>query len=118
MSKKEQVKNGVVASIDDATSKIAAIKDLIFGDNIQEYNHEFENIKADILKKKKELEAFIDDTKRELLQSIDSMGTDVNIRITELEDKLAEKADDLDAKKIDRELLGNLLIKLGEKITQ
>ncbi|WP_055447025.1 hypothetical protein [Lacinutrix mariniflava] len=104
-------------SANDPTSKIDAIKQLIFGENIQEYNHEFEAVKKDILDKKKELENLIDDVKVELLQNIDNLSTDINIRITELENTLDDKADALDEKKLDRKLFGDLLIKLGEKIS-
>lgn len=100
----------------DPTSKIEAIKNLIFGENIQEYNTEFEAVKKDITQKKKELEALIEDTRTELMQTIDNLGTDVNIRITELENSLQDKADTLDQKKVDRSTLGKLLIQLGEKI--
>ena len=101
----------------DPTSKIDAIKQLIFGENIQEYNHEFEAVKLDILNKKKELENLVDDVKAELLQNIDNLSTDINIRITELENTFEDKADALDEKKLDRKILGDLLIKLGEKIS-
>ena len=101
----------------DPTSKIDAIKQLIFGENIQEYDHEFEAVKKDILSKKKELESLIDDVKIELLQNIDNLSTDINIRITELENTFDDKTDALDEKKLDRKLFGDLLIKLGEKIS-
>lgn len=99
-------------------SKIEAIKNLIFGENIAEYNSEFEDIKADIDKKKKNLEALIETTKIELNQAIDNLGTDLNIRITELEDSLENKMGNLDEKKVDRKLLGELLVKLGNKISE
>ena len=105
-------------NLTDPTSKIDAIKQLIFGENIQEYNSEFEAVKQDILSKKKELENLIEDVKSELLQNIDNLSTDINIRITELENTLEDKADALDDKKLDRKLFGDLLIKLGEKISQ
>lgn len=100
----------------DPTSKIEAIKNLIFGENIQEYNTEFDSVKKDILQKKKELQALIEDTRTELMQTIDNLGTDVNIRITELENSLQEKADTLDQDKVDKSTLGKLLIQIGEKI--
>lgn len=105
-------------NVSDPSSKIDAIKQLIFGENIQEYNSEFEAVKQDILNKKQELENLIDDVKAELLQNIDNLSTDINIRITELENTLEDKADALDDKKLDRRLFGDLLIKLGEKISQ
>lgn len=113
--KQEQQVNGTHL---DNPSKIDTIKQLLFGDNIQEYNSEFEAVKIDILKKKKELQAVIDDVRSELLQSIDNLSTDVNIRITDLEDTLNSKIDDFDDKKLDKNILGELLINLGEKISK
>ncbi|MFP4845436.1 fructose 1,6-bisphosphatase [Winogradskyella sp. PE311] len=104
-------------SVKDQNSKIDAIKELIFGENIQAYDSEFETLKADINAKKKELEHLIDDVKSELLQKIDSLGTDLNIRITEVEDSLNEKVENLEETKVNRKLLGDLFIKLGEKIS-
>jgi len=107
--------NTIIAN--DQSSKIDAIKQLIFGDSIQEYDHEFENVKEDILNKKKELESLIENIKAELLQNIDNLSTDVNIRVSDIENGINDKAEALDKKKIDRKLLGDLLIKLGEKIS-
>lgn len=117
MSKQDNTKADNINTT-DPTSKIDAIKQLIFGENIQEYNSEFEAVKQDILNKKKELEALMDDVKAELLQNIDNLSTDINIRITDLENTLNEKAEDLNEKKVDRRQLGELLITLGEKISQ
>ncbi|RAJ14987.1 fructose 1,6-bisphosphatase [Olleya aquimaris] len=102
----------------EAASKIDAIKQLIFGENMQAYDSEFETLKKDILAKKQELEALVDEVKSELLQNIDNLSTDINIRITELENTFEDKAEALDNKKVDRKLLGDLLTKLGEKISQ
>jgi len=103
-------------SITDPSTKIEAIKNLIFGENIQEYNSEFDNIKNDILSKKKALENLIEEVRSELIQNIDNLSTDLNIRITELESNIENKLDDLNEKKVDRRQLGQLLITLGEKI--
>ena len=102
----------------DNSSKIDAIKNLIFGDNIQEYDSEFQAVKDDIVSKKQELENLIDETRSELMQAIDSLSTDLNIRITDLEDALNKRVDSIDDKKLDRKQLGKLLMNLGEKISQ
>ena len=99
-------------------SKIEAIKNLIFGENIAEYDNEFEAIKNDIIKKKMALEDLIATTQTELNEAIDNLSTDVNIRITKLEDDLAAKFENLNEKKVDRKQLGDLLIKLGSKISE
>lgn len=101
----------------DAISKIDAIKNLIFGDNIEQYNSEFETVKKEIDAQKEKLENYIDEVRNELMQSIDSLSTDVNIRITDLEDSLNAKIEALTEEKVDRKQLGKLLINLGEKIS-
>ncbi len=103
-------------STEDSSSKLEAIKNLIFGENIAEYNSEFETLKRDIDSKKKDLESYIDEVRKELMQSIDNLSTDVNIRITDLENSLQDKTDTLNNKKVDKKVLGQLLVSLGEKI--
>jgi len=101
----------------EADSKIEAIKNLIFGDNIQAYNSEFESLKQDILDKKKDLEDLIEEVSSELRKSIDDVSTDVNIRITDLEKSLEGKIENLETKSVDKDLLGKLLIDLGKKVS-
>ena len=101
----------------DSSSKIEAIKNLIFGENIEQYDSEFDTLKKDLDKKKKQLEDYIDEVRNELMQSIDSLSTDVNIRITDLEDSLNAKAEQIAEDKMDRRELGKILISLGEKIS-
>ncbi len=101
-----------------ANSKIEAIKNLIFGENIQEYNHEFDTLKADITKKREELLAYVDDARKEIMTAVDNLSTDVSIRISDLEAALDDKVNDLDNRKVSRESLGKMLISLGEKIKE
>lgn len=100
----------------DSSSRIEAIKNLLFGENIQQYNSEFEDVKNDILEKRKELVALIEDTRDELSKAIDSLSTDLNIRITDLESKMDDRMDQLDDEKTGRLMLGDALIELGKKI--
>jgi len=101
----------------EANSKIEVIKNLIFGENIQAYNSEFESLKQDIINKKKILEDLIEEVSSDLKKSIDNVSTDVNIRITDLEQSLEGKIEKLETKSVDKELLGKLLIDLGEKVS-
>ncbi|AXO81037.1 fructose 1,6-bisphosphatase [Olleya aquimaris] len=118
MANTDKINEGATNETAEAASKIDAIKQLIFGENMQAYDSEFETLKNDILTKKKELEALMDDVKSEILQNIDNLSTDINIRITELENSFEDKAETLEDKKMDRKLLGELFTKLGEKISQ
>jgi gas vesicle protein len=114
----KEPKENINGNSKDTTSKIDAIKELIFGENIQAYNSEFEAVKADILAKKEELQNLISTVESELLQNIDTLSTDINIRITDLENSINDKMYTLDKKKVNRKLLSELFIKLGEKISE
>lgn len=103
---------------DDSVSKIETIRNLIFGENIEAYNSEFEGLKSDILNKKKVLEDLVEEVRKDLKSAIDDVAIDVNIRITELESKIEEKIENLDADKVDRNTLGKMLMELGEKVSQ
>jgi len=116
------VKSNKVLSLndknDEAASKIETIRNLIFGENIEAYDSEFELLKKDIEKKKKVLEELVESVRQDLKKSIDNVATDVNIRITELEDKVEEKIENLQTDKVDKNMLGKLLMDLGEKVSQ
>lgn len=115
MSKKENQQTP--AEPLDSSSKIEAIKTLIFGENMEQYDSEFDKMRKEIKKQKDLLDNYIDEVRNELMQSIDSLSTDVNIRITDLEDAVQAKTEALSEEKVDRKELGKLLISLGEKIS-
>ena len=102
--------------IESSASKIDVIKNLLFGETMHAYDTEFEALKKDILEKKQVLENLIEEVRSELNTSLDSIATDINIRITELEKNLADKMEDLEADSVNKKMLGKLLVDLGEKI--
>ncbi len=101
---------------DVTPSKIEVIKNLIFGEQIEAYDAEFEKLKQDIIAKKKVLNELIEEVKTEVSQSIDNVSTDLNIRITEVEQNLGNKVEELQSEAVNKETLGKLLIDLGERI--
>lgn len=115
-------KNNKVLPLNDkqeeAASKIEIIKNLIFGENIKTYDSEFESLKKDIREKKRILEELIEEARQELKTAIDNVATDVNIRITELEDKIDDKMENMQTDMVDKKMLGGILMDLGEKLSQ
>ncbi len=116
MSKNQPKETEAPINTLESAQRLEAIKNLIFGENIQQIDSDFQSLKNHIEKRKEELESLIDDTRKELTHTIDSLATDLNIRITDLENTLNDKTEELNHKKVDRNLLGTLLVSLGEKI--
>lgn len=102
----------------DSISKIETIKNLIFGDNIQQYDSEFEALKKDILTKREELKVLLEETTQEINILVDNLSTDLNIRITELENNFSDKIEGLESEKVNKKTLGNLLVKIGNQISE
>lgn len=102
----------------DEPSKIEVIKNLIFGEQIQVYETEFEALKKDILAKKEALDELIEEVRGELKQSIDSVSADLNHRITDLEKNLEGKFKKVGSDHIDKKALGEMLKDLGDRIAK
>ena len=118
MSKNQKTEPTQNKDVDQlALSKIEAVKNLIFGETIQNYDSEFNQVKQNILSQKKALEQLIDEVQAELKESIDNLSTDINIRISDLENNLEDKIDNLTEASVSKKVLGKLLVELGEKIS-
>jgi uncharacterized protein YwgA len=100
----------------ESASRIEAIKNLIFGENIQQIDSDFQTLRNEIDKKKEDLENYIAQVNKELSQAIDNLETDLNIRITDLDAKTNDNVALLTHKKVDRKVLAQLLINMGENI--
>ena len=62
------------------------------------------------------MEDLVEEIRNDLNTTLDSVATDVNIRITELEKNLDAKIEDIGEEKVNKKVLGKLLVDLGEKI--
>ncbi len=100
----------------ESSQRLEAIKNLIFGENIVQIDQDFQSLKKLIDKRKDELDNYIEDIRKELNATVDNLSTDLNIRLTDLENTLNDKASSLERNKVDRKLLGTLLINLGDQI--
>lgn len=95
------------------TAKLEAIKEIIFGNNIREYEKEFaeirEFININFTAVDKEISVFkkhVDDLEKKLFARIEANHKEP-----------CEKIDSLNEKKMDRRKLGKLLSDIGEKIS-
>lgn len=115
-----------VASLDP---KIEAVRQLIFGDNMQQYDSEFNEIKALIKKTRTDVENEINDTrdalnklinqtKESLTNEISDLRSDMNKKVTQLRADMDDSVADLDERKVNRKLLGTMLQEMGKQIAE
>ena len=109
--------------------KIEAVKQLIFGENMQQYDSEFNEVRATIKKTKQELVNEIDETRtaltdlinetRESLnKAVSDLRSDMNKKTSQLRADLDDSVADLDERKVNRKLLGELLQMMGKQIAE
>ena len=117
MAKNPEQKNEAVAS-QQVDSRIAAVRDLIFGENIQQYDTEF----ADVYDKIKALQA---DNKKGLAEAVTNIENKladleslVDHKFQDLNDDLEKKLADLDDEKADRRKLGKALEKIAQMLQE
>jgi hypothetical protein len=93
-------------------SKIQAVKELIFGQEIQNYDAEFKEINSKIAKNAAQA---IEDANSQS-KALNELEKAISNRIDRLEADLIKKLTQLDDKKADRAKLGKMLIQIGEKL--
>ena len=97
--------------------KLAAIKEIIFGENIKEYDKEFRNLHQEL-----------DDQRKELIGKIDTLKQDLNNLITETKNEFSKELGILREEAFDRltrlgeeknqekQALGDMLIEVGNRL--
>ncbi len=117
------------AAVAAADPKIEAVKQLIFGENMQQYDSEFNEIKALIKKTRTEVENEINDTrdaltkiinqtKETLTNDLSDLRSDMNKKVTQLRSDMDDSVADLDERKVNRKLLGTMLQEMGKQIAE
>lgn len=129
MAKKEEAPKMPDAKGLMGDPKIDAVRQLIFGENMQQYDSEFNEIKALIKKTRTEIEnelnetrdalnRLINQTKDSLTNEIQDLRSDMNKKVTQLRSDMDEAVADLDDRKLNRKLLGALLQEMGKQIAE
>ena len=110
---KNPEKNNEAPSVQQVDSRIAAVRDLIFGENIQQYDSEF----ADVYNK---IEALQNATNKNLADAVTNLENKLadleslmDHKFQDLNDDLDKRLADLDDEKADRKKLGKALEKIA-----
>ena len=95
-------------------TRIAAVRDLIFGENIQQYNSEFEDVYNKIQLLKEESQRSLSESITQIeIYDLPDLESLVDHKFQDLTDDLDKKLADLDDEKTDRRKLGKALEKIA-----
>lgn len=108
MAKKSEESNS-----NQVDSRIAAVRDLIFGENIQQYNTEFSDLYKKIENLQEETRKSLSDSVINLENKLADLESLMEHKIQDLTEDLDKKITDLDDEKTDRRKLGKALEKIA-----
>lgn len=94
-------------------SRIEAVRDLIFGENIQEYNLEFAAVYDKIQALKEESQRNLEEAVAQIESSLADLERLVDHKVQDLTADLNKGLDELDDAKVDRRKLGQALEKIA-----
>jgi len=96
--------------------RIDAIKELIFGENMQEYDAEFKDVKDLIAKTKQDLIDQLEQAREGLIDDIEKLRTNMNEQLDELRKDTDNRIYDLQDAKTDRRELAKMLHDVADKL--
>ena len=115
----DKSKNSVAEPLKQVNDpKIDAIKQLIFGDNMVEYDERFDKLVAKLEKTQADLESKLAAQNQSLKDDIKALNDEMTKNITALEKSTSKEMTRLDDVKTNRKALGKMLQNIGEKLMQ
>lgn len=104
------------ASSKRSDPKIEAIKDIIFGDTIEDIEQEFRDIQALIQQHKTATEQQLSTLKSNVDQMVKELRKDLDKNIVTLKEEMTQKFGQLQHNSTDRSTLGKMLEDIGKKL--
>jgi len=112
MAKNKEIANGQEKSL-QIDSRIEAVRDLIFGENIKQYDSDFEDVYAKIDSLKNDTNKNLNNAIENLENKLSDLETLLENKIQDLTDDVEKRIADLDDEKADRRKLGKALEKIA-----
>ncbi|MDN5204477.1 hypothetical protein QQ008_23995 [Fulvivirgaceae bacterium BMA10] len=123
MSKKEEKEQTIKdqntnMSQESIDPRIDAIKEIIFGENIKEYEAEFKKLRQYVDEQRDILENAVDSLRSDAERLLEELRNDFDETIASLKDDMHKEITTLNKDKADRKRLGDLLEDIGRKLKE
>jgi len=116
LTKEVQEPNAEEVQFQKEFNKLNSIRDILFGENMQEYQKEFDEIKSIIRDNQDRTDNRISDMRTEIMDKINALEESVNARMTRTEESLSDKIADLKDAKTDRKALSSLFMDIARQL--
>ena len=96
--------------------RLEAVKELLFGQNVQEYREEFKEIRDQISALDKQLGEKNEKLRSSLSDRIDKLERELNSQLSAMNESIQEKLKSMDDSKVDKKYLASLLTNIAKKL--
>ncbi|MGB1205930.1 MAG: hypothetical protein ACPG5B_09800 [Chitinophagales bacterium] len=98
-------------------AQIHAIRDILMGSEIQQFNTEFEELKRLLAIQRSEIDAERNAMNDQIIQTLADLEDRLNEQMRMNHEEILAKISQLDDDKLDRRQLGTMLIEIGNQIS-
>lgn len=108
-----------IPSPDDKSQEVDRIRDIIFGSQMRTYDGNFQTIQRDLERHLQEIERLnekLAEQERTFSQKLQALEREMRRSDDTLRTELRETAQRLTDEKVDRQVLGNLFIEIGNQL--
>jgi len=106
----------VSAAQDQEQKKLNEIRNLLFGQNVQEYRSEFGELKSIIQENKSESEQSLAEFQSDVLQRLEQLENKINEAMMASNQSITQRLDELDDRKSDRKTIASILHQLASQL--
>lgn len=105
-----------VDPLTEESQKLNAVRDLLFGQNVQEYRSEFDELRKIINDNREKSDKKSSDMKNDIFDRIDKLEEKLNHKLDDTSRSINERLDQLSDAKADRKKMANILHELANKL--
>jgi HD superfamily phosphodiesterase len=116
MSQSKQ-ENGKRSAQPEADARLDAIKEIIFGQQIREYEQTFSALRDELKAQDEQARQELGQSQEYLLQRIEQLQRELTDKMNTQQEKLLQEIARLKDQKADRVALGKMLIQIGTKLS-
>ncbi|SNT34301.1 hypothetical protein SAMN05421640_3410 [Ekhidna lutea] len=100
----------------EESQKLNAVRDLLFGQNVQEYRSEFDELRNLINDNRDKSEKESSDMKSEIFDRLDKLEEKLNSKLDDTNKSINDRLDQLSDAKADRKKMATILHELANKL--
>ena len=114
----EEANTQPVQDMGAAFNKIDTIREILFGQNMQEYDHRFADVRAALELQRQTIEARISEFQAQMIENMAATSHSLNEKLHIQQEYIQKEFQRMDNEKTSRAELGKMLVAIGKQLIE